>query len=331
MTLWLHSLGHFHPENEITNRFLEELDIGTDDAWILERVGLRSRRTALDLGYIRETRNCDVRAATEASSISLAEQGAQAARMALDRAGLSATDIGMAIFGSSAPDWVSPAEACNVASALDVDVPSFDVNSACTSFLAQLHLLSLMDPAKLPQFVLLVGADSLTKTVDYNDRTAAVLWGDGAAAAIVSTREPGRACVLGSDLESRPTAGDKVVVSRTGFFAQEGRTVQSFAIRKTRDGFERLRCELAQEDRPLHFVGHQANLRMLETVCRYCDIPPERHHANVEWYGNTGAASSATVISQRWGKWEPHDDIGVVGVGAGLTWAGYLLRFGGPA
>ena len=294
-------------------------------------MGIRSRRTALDLDYIRETRNLDVRGAAEATTVSMADQGAHAARMALERAGISATDIGMAIFGSSAPDWASPAEACNVASALDVDVPCVDVNSACTSFLAQMHLLSLMDPAKLPQFGLVVGADSLTKTVDYNDRAAAVLWGDGAAAAVVSTRETGHAAVLGSELESRPTAGDKVVVPRTGFFAQEGRTVQSFAIRKTRDGFERLRCERAQEDRPLHFIGHQANLRMLETVCRYCEIPPERHHSNVEWYGNTGAASSATVVSQRWEKWQARDDIGVVGVGAGLTWAGYLLRFGGRA
>jgi 3-oxoacyl-[acyl-carrier-protein] synthase-3 len=207
-------------------------------------------------------------------------------------------------------------------------VPGIDVNSACTSFLAQVNLLSRMDPQQLPRFVLLVGADSLTKTVDYTDRASAVLWGDGAAAAIVSTREAGRAAFLGSELDSRPTAGEKVVVPRIGYFAQEGRTVQSFAIKKTREGFERLRSELSRPERPLHFVGHQANLRMLDNVCSHCDIPPERHHANVEWYGNTGAASSATVISQRWEKWEPRDDVAVVGVGAGLTWSSYLLRFG---
>jgi 3-oxoacyl-[acyl-carrier-protein] synthase-3 len=189
----------------------------------------------------------------------------------------------------------------------------------------------MMDPAKLPRFVLMVGADSLTKTVDYNDRSAAVLWGDGAAAAVVSTREEGRAAFLGSELDSRPTAGDKVVVPRAGFFAQEGRTVQAFAIKKTREGFERLRSELSRPERPFHFIGHQANLRMLENVCRHCDIAPEQHHTNVEWFGNTGAASSATVISQRWEKWESRDDIAVVGVGAGLTWAGYLLRFGHSA
>ena len=80
MTLHVHGLGHFHPGNEITNQFLEDLDIGTDDKWIMERVGIRSRRTALDLDYIRETRNRDVRAAAEATTVSLAEQGAHAAR-----------------------------------------------------------------------------------------------------------------------------------------------------------------------------------------------------------------------------------------------------------
>jgi 3-oxoacyl-[acyl-carrier-protein] synthase-3 len=328
VTLWLHALGHFHPENEITNRFLEDLDIGTDDLWIMDRVGIRSRRTCLDLDYIRHTRNRDLRAATEASAFNTAELGAHAARAALMGAGVAPRDVGLVISGSSAPDHLSPADACNVAKLLDVDVPCFDVNSACTSFLAHIHVLSLMDPAKLPPFVLVVAPDSLTKTVDYDDRTSAVLWGDGAAAAVISTHHPGRAQILGSSLNSRPTAGDKVIVPRTDFFAQEGRIVQAFAIKQTALGFERLRSEFEHPERPLHFVGHQANLRMLETVCRRCDIPPERHHANVEWYGNTGAASSATVVSMNWEKWAPQDDVAVIGVGAGLTWSSYLLRFG---
>jgi 3-oxoacyl-[acyl-carrier-protein] synthase-3 len=205
------------------------------------------------------------------------------------------------------------------------------VYSACTCFLAGLLLLFLMDPAKVPDFVLLVAPDSLTKTVDYADRTAAVLWGDAAAAAVVSTRVPGLARVLDTSLESRPSGGEKVVVPRTGWFAQEGRTVQAFAIRNTIGCFERMRAAHAREDRPLHFVGHQANLRMLENVCERCEVPPERHHSNVEWYGNTGAASSASVLSMRWEKWQARDDVAVVGVGAGLTWASYWLRFEGPA
>lgn len=327
MTLFLHGLGHFFPENQITNRFLEELDIGTDDEWIMERVGIRARRTVLPLDYIRTTRNQDIRAAMDASEIATYEMGAAASRMALDRAGLSASDIGWVIAGSSASDYQSPADACMLAKELDIDVPAFDVNSACTSFLAQLYVLDMMQPERLPPYVLVVGSDSLTKTVDYSDRSASVLWGDGAAAAVISTREAGPAAIVGCSLDSRPTAGDKVVVPRTGYFAQDGRTVQSFAIKKTSLCYEKLREEFETPGRAFHFVGHQANLRMLESVCRRCDISDDRHHHNVEWYGNTGAASSASVISMNWEKWNPADDIAVAGVGAGLTWSSYLVRF----
>ena len=331
MTLFLHGLGHFHPENEITNRFLEELEIGTSDEWILERVGIRSRRTALPLDYIRTTRNLDVRAAAGATLYTTAELGRRAAELAIERAGIDRSEIGMLIAGSSAPDFASPADACNVAAALGLEVPAFDVNSACTSLLVQVHLLSMMDPTKLPAFVLLVAPDSLTKTVDYTDRSAAVLWGDAAAAVVVSTRVPGRAQLLGSTLASRPSAGNKVVVPRTGHFAQEGRTVQAFAIRESARLYDGLRESFESDERRLHFIGHQANQRMLEAICERCGIDRERHHANVEWFGNTGAASSASVLSMQWEKWGPRDDVAVIGVGAGLTWSSYLVRFGGAA
>jgi len=331
VSLHLHGLGHFHPENEITNRFLEELEIGTSDEWILERVGIRSRRTALPLDYIRTTRNQDLRAAAEATLYPTAELGRRAAELAIERAGIDRCEIGMLIAGSSAPDFASPADACNVAAALGLEVPAFDVNSACTSLLVQVHLLSMMDPTKLPAFVLLVAPDSLTKTVDYTDRSAAVLWGDAAAAVVDSTRVPGRAQLLGSTLASRPSAGNKVVVPRTGHFAQEGRTVQAFAIRESARLYDGLRESFESDERRLHFIGHQANQRMLEAICERCGIDRERHHANVEWFGNTGAASSASVLSMQWEKWGPRDDVAVVGVGAGLTWSSYLVRFGGAA
>ncbi len=134
MTVHLHGMGHFHPENQITNQFLEDLDIGTDDKWITERVGIVSRRTVLPLEYIRDTRNQDVRAAVEAALYSNAEAGRRAAEMAIERAGIQTSDIGMVISGSSCSDTTSPAEACNIARLLELEVPSFDVNSACTSF-----------------------------------------------------------------------------------------------------------------------------------------------------------------------------------------------------
>jgi 3-oxoacyl-[acyl-carrier-protein] synthase-3 len=327
VSLYLHGLGHFHPDNEISNAFLEQLDIGTSEAWILERVGIRTRRSVLPLDYIRSTRNVDIRAAGEAATTNNAKMGAQAARMAVQRAGLAMSDIGMVITGSSAPDTLSPAEACNVAAELGLEVPAFDVNSACTSFFVPVHLLSMMAPDRLPTFILLVVPESLTRTVDYRDRSSAVLWGDGAAAAVISLREPGRAELLGTLLESSPSGHDKVVVPRHGYFNQDGQAVQKFAVKRTAESLKRLRSALADESRDFGFVGHQANLRMLESVCKMCQIAPDRHFSNVEHFGNTAAAGSPSVISMRWDRWTARDDLGVVGVGAGLTWGGYVMRF----
>lgn len=331
MTLYLHGLGHFHPEHEITNAFLEELDIGTTDQWILERVGIRSRRTVMPLDYLRETRNAEPRGALEAATYSNADIAKRAAEMAVERAGIETSQIGMLIAGSSATDTASPADACNVACAMGLEVPAFDVLSACTSFYVQLYLLQQMDPQRLPDFVLLAVPDALTRTVDYRDRSAAVLWGDAAAAAVVSTRVPAPVQILGNTLSSSPAGADKVVVPRLGHFAQEGRVVQTFGIKRMTRLIRELREEFSDEERNFHFVGHQANLRMLQNVCKQCEIPADRHHSNVEWFGNTGAASSASVISMNWEKWESDDDIAVAGVGSGLTWSSYMMRFEGRA
>ncbi len=94
---------------------------------------------------------------------------------------------------------------------------------------------------------------------------------------------------------------------------------------------KRLRNEVASAHNELQFVGHQANLRMLETVCQHADIEPRHHHRNVDRFGNTAGASAASVISQRWNQWSAGDQVAVAGVGAGLTWAGYLLEFSGDA
>lgn len=327
MSLNLLGIGHFHPENEITNQFLEDLDIGTNDEWILERTGIRSRRTTLPLDYIRTTRNADPGAAIEAAEISNAQMGAHAAKMALERAGVTASDVGLMLGGGCAPDTTSPAEACNIGALLGVESASLDVNSACSSFIAAVYMLSMMDPAKLPDIVLVVTAEPMTKTVDYNDRTASVLWGDGALAAVFSTKQRGIAEIVHSNLISDPAGHDKVVVPRIGHFRQEGRTVQTFAIRKTSDLLLATREEHLDKTRNFHFIGHQANLRMLESVCRRCEVPDDLHHSNVELFGNTAGASSGSVISQRWDKWTPRDDLCVVGVGSGLTWGSYLMRF----
>jgi 3-oxoacyl-[acyl-carrier-protein] synthase-3 len=335
VTLHLHGLGHFHPENEISNRLLEELDIGTTNEWIVERVGIRARRTVLPLDYIRGTKNRDVREAAGAALYTNAQLGARAAELAIARAGIERSRIGLVISGSSAPRVLCPAEAAFVSKELGLEVPSFDLNSACTTFLAQLYHLSLMRPDRLPEFVLIVQTETLTTAVDYADRNSAVLFGDGAAAAVVSLRAPGRARISHLHAESSPAGAEKVLITRNGYFVQDGRAVQMFAIKRTREGYERVaearREEADADERPLHFVGHQANLRVLEQVCQRCGVPPERHHANLELFGNTGGSSAPAVLSMEWDKWQPSDDVAVSVVGGGLTWARGLIRFGSAA
>ena len=190
--LYLHGLGHFHPENVITNRFLEELDIESSEEWILERVGIHTRRTSLPLDYIKTTKNKDPRAAFEASLYTNAQTGAFAARLALERAAVKPEDVGMVVSGSSAPDYVTPAEAATVAAELGMDVPCFDLNSACSTFGMQLKFLSDMKPETLPPYILVVNPENLTHTIDYSDRRAAPLFGDGSSAAVVSASVPSK-------------------------------------------------------------------------------------------------------------------------------------------
>ena len=324
--IYIHGMGHFHPDNVIDNGFLEELDIGTSNDWIMDRVGIRSRRTVLDLDYIRETRNQDVRAAAEASMYSNRETGKFAAEKALKAANVGADQIGMVIAGGCSPDTVTPAEACSIAAALGIDATAFDLNSACSSFAVQMHFLSQMRPEALPEFVLLISPENNTRTIDYNDRSTAVLWGDGTSAAVVSTRVPSAVSACFSSMTSQPAGWDKVVIPRMGHFEQEGLTVQTFAIKRSTRCFRALQEQTQRKD--LHFIGHQANKRMLESVCARCDISDQHHYFNVDQYGNTGAAGAPIVLSQRWNDFSAGDQLAMVVVGSGLTWSGLAISFG---
>ncbi|MFQ5650913.1 MAG: 3-oxoacyl-ACP synthase III family protein [bacterium] len=326
--MYIHGLGHFHPDNVLDNQFLEDLDIGTNDEWILERVGIRTRRTVLPLDYIKETRNQDTRAAIEVSEYSNARTGKVAAQRALEHAGITAKDIGMVIAGGCSPDTVTPAEACTVACELGIEAQAFDLNSACSSFGTQIHFLSQMNPDALPDFVLLVSPENNTRTVNYNDRNTAVLWGDGTSAAVVSTRVPARAKIGFSTLTSSPKGWDKVVIPRLGHFSQEGKTVQTFAIKRTVKCFREIEQKTAGQCERLLFIGHQANLCMLESVCERCHIQPENHFYNVDTFGNTGAAGAPTVLSQNWQTFRPGDVVALIVVGAGLTWSSMTIEFG---
>ena len=322
--LYIHGLGHFHPDTVIDNAFLEELDIGTSDTWILERVGIRTRRSVLPLDYIRSTRNSDPRAAGEASLYNNAECGARAARVALDRAGIAADRVGMVISGGCSPQYSIPAEACMIANELGITAPCFDIGSACSSFAAQLHFLRQMRPEGLPEYALVVNVENTTRTVDYNDRNTAVLWGDGSAAAVVSPRNPGPIGVHHTLLHSDPSGWDKVCIPSGGHFRQNGPAVQNFAIRKTGECIKELRPGFSRDD--FWFVGHQANLLMLQSVASRGGILDERHLHNVEDFGNCGAAGAPTVLSQNWDRLSSGDEVALAVVGSGLTWGAVGMR-----
>ncbi len=325
--LYIHGMGHFHPNNKISNKFLEDLDIGTDNEWIISRVGIENRHTVLALDYIKTTKNQDTRAAAEASFFTNAQTGKYAAELAIERAGIGKNQIGLVIAGGCTPENSTPAEACIIASELDITAPCIDLNSACSSFGAHIHFLSMLAGEQVPEFILIVQPENTTRVVDYTDRRAAVLWGDGSSAAVVSTKVPGKAVVTSTSFISDPTGWDKVIIPRTGHFEQDGPAVQAFAVRKTSATVNSIRQRLNGKADSMLFIGHQANLRMLETVCRRCKIEADRHFYNVDNFGNTAAAGAPTVISQNWDKFRSGDVLAMVMVGAGLTWAGIAIEF----
>ena len=328
--LFIHGVGHFHPENVIDNRLLEELDIGTSNEWILERVGIRTRRTVLPLDYLRATHNQDVRLGQEAAVYSNVETGRRAALVALERAGLKPSDIGMVVAGGCVPEMAIPAEAARIAQALGIEGPSFDLNSACSSFGAQLHLLSKM--TELPRFVLVVNPENTTRAVNYSDRATAVLWGDATSAAVVSHEVPSRLRVTKSLLQSSPAGCALVTIPRFGHFAQEGSSVQRFAIKTTLACLEELlptaTASATARGGRVCFIGHQANALMLESVTRRAGLPAESHFHNVEHFDNTGAAGAPTVLSQNWERLVDGDSLLLVVVGSGLTWAALQIEVG---
>ncbi len=322
--LYLHGVGHFHPETIISNEFLASLDIGVDLAWIEDRVGITERRTTMSLDYIRSTRNQDTRGAAEASTITTMEMGKNAAEMALKRAGIKREQVNMVVAGGCTPEMLIPAEASRVAAALEINVAALDVQAGCASFATQLHFLNQMRPEALPEFVLVVSVEAFTRTINYGDRKGAVLFGDGASAAVLSTKHPSSHEVTMTTFMSDPSGYDKVVIPAGKHFDQEGHAVQMFAIRKTAELFQALKSAPGSQTAKQLFIGHQANLRMLQSACKRAEVDESLHFSNVSKFGNCGAAGAPTVLSQNWDQVKD-SAINVAVVGSGLAWGGVKI------
>jgi len=319
-------MGTCHADTVITNKFLEELDIGTNAQWIEEKIGILERVSTLPLDYIRETRNQDPRMALDVASMTPTDMAVRAAQDAIAQVGIAPHDIGMVIVNSCAPAQTVPGEAVRIAERLGSSAVAFDVVTACPAFALHVDFLRNYEESKLPEFVLCISTAALTQHVNYNDRSDGAIWGDAAAAWIVSPVHKGKLEVIHSTFTADPTRCGAVVVDTFGFFKQDGRAVRDFSVRQT----VRL-IKAIEENYPIDwnrdvFVGHQANRTMLEQVTNNRGIPESNHWHNVTYLGNQAGAGSAATLCENWDKISPGQNIVVAVVGAGLSWGSLVLR-----
>lgn len=324
--MYIHGIAHYHPDTIIDNAFLETLNIGTNDQWIMERVGIKERRTVLSLNYLKDTHNRNPLDANDHASHRPRDTARIAGLKALAMANLTPDDIGMVIAGGCSPEYTLPANACIMAASLGITAPAVDIGSACSTFAAHMHFIHQMDKDKAPDYILLIQAENWTKTIDYSDRRTSVLIGDATVATIVSTRHPSPFKVTNSLLISDPASWEKVKTPTGGHFFQEGPAVQKFAIKKTIETFKRLQAETDVDLSHHYFIGHQANLTMLQSVSSKLNIDDKKHLFNVDNYGNTGAAGAPSVLSQHIDTFQSGDVISLIVVGAGLTWGGLTIE-----
>lgn len=321
-------VGAYLPERRLTNADLEKM-VDTTDEWIASRTGIRERRIA---------------AADESTST----LGAEAARAALADAGIAPGDLDLIVVGTSSPDYIFPSTSALIQTAIGATCPAVDVMAACTSFVFALqHATSSIESGRARR-VLVIGADALTRHVDFTDRAICVLFGDGAGAIVLEAGdEPG---VLGIDLGSDGTGADVLCIPAGGsanpctpenaatgaqYVHMSGSDVFKFAVRVIPETTLRALEQSGLKPSDISWVvPHQANQRILVTVAHRMGIDPARVFSNIERMGNTSAASIPLALNDLYtdAQLHPGDILALVGFGAGLTWGAAIVRWTkGPA
>ena len=308
----LRGTGRCVPANTVTNDDLAQL-VDTNDAWITARTGIRSR----------------YRCTTETHT----DLCVNAARAALKKAGVSPAEIGACIVATVSADTVVPSAACMLQKALGLpeDTPCFDLNAACTGFVYALHTMECLLNAAPRKFGLVVGAEALSKVVDWTDRSTCILFGDGAAAAVVECREgwPSIGAVLGSRGNDTLLRLPGLGRGEPNVLFMEGTQVFKFAVETVPACMDAVLAKsgLTIDDIDF-FVFHQANARIIDLAVRKYRIPPEKYYKNIDHYGNTAAASVPLVLSELedQGRIGPGSRLLMVAFGGGLTWGGAVLE-----
>jgi 3-oxoacyl-[acyl-carrier-protein] synthase-3 len=318
-------IGSDAPERLLTNRELEEM-VDTSDEWIVERTGIRTR-------HIADEKTTTATLATNAS------------RKALAQAGLEASDVDLIVLGTATPDMYFPSTACFVQRELGATrAAAFDLSAACSGFLYGLNVAAGMIRNGTHECALVIGAETLSKILDFQDRSTCVLFGDGAGAAVVRQVNDGRG-ILSSRMHSDGRFGEMLMLpgggslypashdtvdDRLHYIKMNGNNVFKSAVRAMADALDDGIADagLTPDDIDL-FVPHQANIRIIEAVAKRVKIPMERVFVNVERYGNTSAASIPIALDEARaeGRLKPGDTAAVVAFGAGFTWGSAVLQF----
>jgi 3-oxoacyl-[acyl-carrier-protein] synthase III len=319
--------GSYAPERILTNEEISRM-VDTSDEWIRARSGIRERRIA---------------AAGQATS----DLAVLAAQRALADAGVAASEIDLLIVATITPDLPMPATACFVQHKLGIPTTAacLDVNAACSGFIYGLDLACAMVGSGRYRKALVIGAEKLSSIVDWQDRGTCMLFGDGAGAAVVgSSDKPGVGLIgtkLGAlgedtDLLCIPAGGSSVPTSAESvargdhFIKMKGKEVFKLAVRVME---EAARDILEQHGLAAHQIGlvipHQANLRIIDAIAQYLELPVERFFVNVDRYGNTSAASIPIALDEarKAGRIKEGELTLLVAFGAGLTYGSALIRW----
>jgi 3-oxoacyl-[acyl-carrier-protein] synthase-3 len=315
-------VGKYLPARILTNADLETMVETTND-WIVDRTGIRERRLAGD----------------DETTASL---GSEAARMALETAGLRPDQIDLIICATCSPDGMFPASASLIQERLGAqNAAAFDINAACSGFLAALATATQFINSGVYERVLVVGAEVLSRIIDWTDRSTCVLFGDGAGAVVLEKGDSGGVgpFVLKSDgtgaglLYARGPASAPSLAQNEGFcIVMDGREVFKFAVRAMEEVTRQAIGEAGLTAADVDFVvPHQANQRIISAVAKAMDVGPERMISNVERYGNTSSASIPIALCEAWeeGRFKPGDRIALVAFGGGLVWGASMLEWTG--
>ena len=316
------------PSRVLTNADLEKM-VDTDDDWIQSRTGIRQRHIVDD----------------EESTATLARD---AALNALRVANLNPADIELIIVSTSSPEHLFPATACLVQDQIGAThAGAFDLSAACSGFIFALNMATQAIRSGSIRNAVVIGAETLSRFVNWEDRNTCILFGDGAGAFVLQAgEEPGgllsaimRSDGSGGDLLSVPAGGSRMptsadtILNKQHTIHMNGREVFRFATRvivqATREAIAA--AQLKIKDIQL-VIPHQANLRIIEAAMRGLEIPLDQCFINIERYGNTSTASIpiATCEAIQQGRLQNGDNTVFVGFGAGLTWGAAMVRWTGP-